>query len=310
MNARRALMLVLAVGIGLFVVRPASAGPWSLKPGEYATDLSGGTVSTSVYADENGDQQRLYGGGTLQRRSAQWLSEFGWKKTTSFIIGIPFVSVTRAPADAALLPTTTVMGDGVVGFKRSFMNGPGALALELDAVFPMGYQHKLTLSHADSVAATRPDGTFDWNVARAISTPRAGDGQASFGGTLQFGHTISKSGFVQAYGGYAYRGSDWQGVLLSGADAAFWLGKSWLLGARYRGVSAGEGDNKTKDQSWSTIAPVVTYRVDDHIDFYASVAHVLSAKNTAYGDEFRVGFMFKQTKLNRLQGYLGSAQHP
>lgn len=310
MNARRALMLVLAVGIGLFVVRPALAGPWSLKPGEYATDLSGGSVSTTTYADENGNDQRLYGGGTQQRRSANWLSEFGWKKTTSFIIGIPFVSVTRAPADAAMEPTTTVMGDAVLGLKRSFKNGPSAMALEIDAVLPMGYQRKLALSHEDSLAATRPDGSFDWNVARSLSTPRAGDGQASIGGTMQFGTALGSAGFVSGYAGYAYRGPEWQGTLLTGADVAVWLGKAWLLGARYRGVTAGEGDEITRDQSMSTLAPVVTYRIDDHIDVYGSVSHVLSAKNTAYGDEVRIGFTFKQTKLNRLQGYLGSAQRP
>ena len=310
MSARRALMLVLAVGIGLFAVHPATAGPWSLRPGEYSTDLSGGVSSTTTYADENGDTQRLYNGGSYQRRSAQWLSEFGWKKTRSFIIGIPLVSVTRAPANLELLPTTTVMGDATLGIKRSFSNARKAVAIEVDAVLPLGYQRNLTLTHADSVQATRPDGTFDWNVGRALSTPRVGDGQASIGGLLDLGTALGKTAFVSGYVGYAYRGSQWQGQLHTGADLAFWLKNSWLIGGRYRGVSAGYGDNVTQDASWMTVAPVVTYRVDDHIDVYTSWTHVLSARNSTIADEVRFGFTFKQTKLNRLQGYLGSTQRP
>lgn len=310
MSARRALMLVLAVGIGPLVVRPAHAGPWSLKPGEYATDVSGAWSSTYHYTDENGDEHRFPGGGTLERRSAQWLTELGWKKRTSFVLGIPFVSVTRQAGVGAALPTTSVLGDAVVGFKQSLADGRSALALEVDAVLPMGYTGRLDLSHADSLAATRPDGTFDWNVARAIAPPRAGDGQASIGGTIHLGTALGGRGFVSGYGGYAYRGPNWQGQVLSGADLAFWLGHSWLIGGRYRGVTAGQGDDVTRDASVMTAGPVVTYRVDDHIDVVASSSHVFSSKNAPHSDELRFGFTFKQTKLNRVQGYLGSSQRP
>ncbi|MDQ1693791.1 MAG: hypothetical protein QOH85_1326, partial [Acidobacteriaceae bacterium] len=52
------------------------------------------------------------------------------------------------------------------------------------------------------------------------------------------------------------------------------------------------------------------YRVDDRIDVVASSSHTFSAKNTLHADEVRFGFTFKATRLNRLQGYLGSTQHP
>jgi len=310
MIVRRAWMLILAVGIGLFVVRPALAGPWSLKPGEYATDVSGSWYSAYHYGDENGDQRRLYGGGEYEQRTASWLTEMGWKKSMSVVFGLPFTSITRAPGDAVPLRTTTVLGDGLFGLKWKLANGARAAAIEVDASFPMGYQKDLTLTHADSVAATRPDGTFDWNVARQISPPIAGDGQTTVTGTLQLGTALGKSAFLSGFGGYEYHGKDYEGRIRTGADLAFWFRDHWLIGGRYRGAIAKTGDNVTHDTSNHEAGPVLTYRVDDHLDVFAGTMHTMTVKNGLHTDEVRFGFTFKQTKLNRLQGYLGSTRHP
>lgn len=310
MIARRALMLLLAVGIGLFVVGPATAGPWSLKAGEYATDVSGSWYSAYHYADENGDDHRLSGAGEYERRTADWVTELGWRKATSVVFGIPFTSTTRQPADVYPLRTTTVMGDALFGLKFKLANGARAAAFEVDASMPMGYQHDLSLTHADSVQATRPDGTFDWNVARQVAQPVAGDGQASISGTLELGTALGKSAFLSGFGGYEYRGSLYEGRVRTGADLAWWFRSSWLIGGRYRGAMASQGDNVTHDTSWQQAGPVITYRVDDHIDVFASSMHTVSTKNGLHTDEVRFGFTFKQTKLNRLQGYLGSTQRP
>ena len=322
MIVRRAWMLILAVGIGLFVVRPALAGPWSLKPGEYATDVSGSWYSAYHYGDENGDQRRLYGGGEYEQRTASWLTEMGWKKSMSVVFGLPFTSITRAPGDAVPLRTTTVLGDGLFGLKWKLANGARAAAIEVDASFPMGYQKDLTLTHADSVAATRPDGTFDWNVARQISPPVAGDGATTVTGTLQLGTALGKSAFLSGFGGLEYHGSYYDVRYRFGADLAFWFRDHWLIGGRYRsaittGFAEARGEalflgerNPTYDTSFHEAGPVITYRVDDHLDVFASTMHTMTIKNGYHTDEVRFGFTFKQTKLNRLQGYLGSTRHP
>jgi hypothetical protein len=310
MIVRRAWMLLLAVGTGLFVVHPAFAGPWSLKPGEYATDVSGGWYSAYHYGDEDGTQQRLYGGGEYEQRTASWLTEMGWKKSMSVVFGLPFTSITRNPGDAMPLRTTTVLGDGLFGIKYKLANGARAAAIEVDASFPLGYQKDLTLTHADSLAATRPDGTFDWNVARQISPPVAGDGASTLTGTLQLGTALGKSAFLSGFGGYEYHGKDYRARVMTGADLAFWFREHWLIGGRYRGAIAGTGDNVTLDTSYHEAGPVLTYRVDDHIDVFASTMHTMTVKNGLHTDEVRFGFTFKQTKLNRVQGYLGSTQHP
>jgi hypothetical protein len=319
MIARRAWLPILAVAIGLFVVRPAFAGPWSLKPGEYATDVSGGWYSAYHYGDEDATQHRLVNGGEYEQRTASWLTEMGWKKSMSVVFGLPFTSITRNPGNAEALRTTTVLGDGLFGLKWKLANGARAAAIEADVSFPMGYSKDLTLTHADSVAATRPDGTVDWNVARQLSPPVAGDGQTTLTGTLQLGTAIGKAGFLSGYGGYEYHGKDYQSRIRTGADLAFWFRKSWLIGGRYRGASAlsvsgtvlgWTSDNVTHDTSYHEAGPVITYRVDDHIDVFASTMHTITVKNGLHTDEVRFGFTFKQTKLNRLQGYLGSTQHP
>jgi hypothetical protein len=310
MIARRAWMLILAVGTGLSLVHTAYAGPWFLKPGEYATEIAGSWYSAYHYGDEDGTEHRLANGGEYEQRTGSWLTEMGWKKSMSVVFGLPFTSITRNPGDAMPLRTTTVLGNGLFGLKYKLANGARAAAIEVDASFPLGYQKDLTLTHADSVTATRPDGTFDWNVARQLSTPVAGDGATSIVSTIQLGTALGKSAFLSGFGGYDYHGKDYQGRIMAGADLAFWFRDHWLFGGRYRGATASSGDNVTHDTSYHEAGPVITYRVDDHLDVFASTMHTITIKNGFHTDEVRFGFTFKQTKLNRVQGYLGSTQHP
>jgi len=90
----------------------------------------------------------------------------------------------------------------------------------------------------------------------------------------------------------------------------FWVTGPILVGGQYRGQLAGEGDNPTRDSDRHLVGPVVLYRVDDKLDMFVTTLHTASAKNAIHTDAIYVGMSFKQTKLDRLQGFLGTMKQP
>jgi hypothetical protein len=52
------------------------------------------------------------------------------------------------------------------------------------------------------------------------------------------------------------------------------------------------------------------WRVDDRLDLTAGSWSTAMARNNLHYDQFYVALAFKQTKLNRLQGFLGGTKAP
>jgi hypothetical protein len=284
MIARTALLsLAGLVLVTLLRFSPAGAGPWIPKPGEYYSEIRGDYFSAHTFRDETGNRPFLVGGGDLEMRSLVSYNELGWKPRISFALGIPVVSLTRR-LENGLSRTETGLSDLRAALKVMLMDGPSALAFEVEWKAPLGYNRQ----------------TF----------PRLGDGQQDISGLVHFGASMPRfNGFVQAAGGYRYRFEDPEDEIRGSIDLGVWIGPSILVAGRYDAAFALQ-ETPTGDAYAHQVGPAFIYRVDDRIDMIAGSTHTAAGKNTLHTDRYYVGVAVKQTRLNRLQGFLGSKRRP
>jgi hypothetical protein len=74
-------------------------------------------------------------------------------------------------------------------------------------------------------------------------------------------------------------------------------------------VTLNNGD-ASPDATAHTVGPEIRYRVDDRLDVIAGSNHTAGGHHVDHVDEFYAGIAFRQTKLNRLQGFLGNLSRP
>lgn len=310
-RARCFALSILFSLIGL--VSRAQAGPWSLAPGEFYTELRTGWFSSDTYYDQNGNRPSLIGGGLWEQRSLTSYTELGWKPKLNFIVGIPLLSVSRRlDPDLRELPTQTGLGDALFGLRYRLANGHTAAALEVDWKAPLSYERNGFLTHADSVRAGDHNGdgdSLDFNAVRQLGSPVLGDGQQDLTFSLLLGTSLSR-GFLQIGGGYRYRFEAPQDQVVLSTDLGIWLTHSLLLAGRYRGETTLTRDVPSLDPDLHRVGPLLVYRLDDHMDLFAGSLHTASGKNALHTDEVQVGFAFRQTKLDRLQGFSGGTAAP
>jgi hypothetical protein len=318
MRARVALrILILASAAGLFA-RPAGAGPWGLAHGEWYSKVESGVFSSpSVYLDSG---VKADTGLVVEQRTLSLYNELGWKKGMTFLFRIPAVSITRQDGFRATQATATGFQDLMVGMRWALLTGRVPTAFEVAWMAPMGYNRNL-----DSL------------------NMRLGDGQQQLSLELHAGMEFLGRGFVQVSGGrvdrflgtggmvralYPYvratrvesdsvlrsrSGSEravWSDRLSASADAAFWVSRSVLAGARYRGFVTLSHGQLAPDINLHQAGPVLLYRVDDRLDVYAGSWFSTAGRNTPRTNEVYAGIAFHKTKLNRLQGFLGGKQGP
>jgi hypothetical protein len=329
MNARAASSVALLALLLLAAAPRAQAGPWSLAPGEYYTQFLGGWSSSDGYHDAVGGRRFLVKGGLLEERSLLSYTEMGWKKKVSFVLGIPLRSVTRrfgAAGNQASLPTTTGLADGLIGFRYRLANGHSAAALEIDWKAPLSYDSGLRLTRKDSLLAGDANGDGDslnGNEVRQLSRPTLGDGQNDVTISLHLGTQLTGRGFVQMAGGYRYRFQEPKDQVVLSGDLGLWLTRSLMIAGRYDGVVTsddltskpgqelfGVGSDPADRLVRHRAGPMLIYRIDDHMDLIVNTMHTVTAKNALHTDEVYVGVAFRQTKLNRLQGFLGNLSNP
>lgn len=295
-----------ALVLGLAFAGSAAAGPWTLSKGENATTLSGDFFSADTYHDENGDRHTLGGGGLIERRGITWAGEMGWRKKFSFLYSIPFESSSRRLGGGdhpPYVPSATGFGDAHFALKYAIKNGRTAAAVEVNWKAPLGYERAPTYFSDDST---------DINIAEHTDNPKLGDGQQDVTGILHVGTAIGHKGFVQGAGGYTYRFEAPENLIMLSADVGWWITGPILIGGQYRGQMAieGESHNPTRDSDRHLVGPVLLYRVDDKLDMFVTSLHTASATNAIHTDAIYVGMSFKATKLDRLQGYLGTLRQP
>jgi hypothetical protein len=298
MSARAASSaLILSLLIASGILRPAVAGPWLPGPGEYYTELRGGLFTADSYRDAAGDRQPF--GGKWEERSLLGTVELGWKKRLCVVMAAPFIGATRL--DAVESTTSTGLEDVRLGLRLGLLQGPTAVAAELDWQAPLGYSRKSSL-FADSLH---------------------GDGlqQASF--WLLFGSPIAKRGFVQLGTGLGYRYSTSDDnrdpavagsaaemrstPFLASADLGLWLTPSLLLCGRYSGMATLSHGALAPDRAAHLAGPALVWRVDDRLDLTAGSWSTVMGKRTLHYDQAYVALTLKQTKLSPLQGFLGGS---
>ena len=104
--------------------------------------------------------------------------------------------------------------------------------------------------------------------------------------------------------------------VIARGTVGLWLGPSLLVSGHYAGSIAQVGvqepsaPDSTFDVQAHSVGPEVRYRLDDHLDLFVGSWHTLAGKNVVHQDRYYVGVAMKQTRFNRLQGFLGTRRRP
>jgi len=319
----RALFALLPA-LAVLAPAPALAGPWNLAPGEYYAQIQSARAFTDSYLDADGVRQtRPF---VTERNALTTSLELGWKKHVNFLLSAPIVRVTNRQGE--IHETATGIGDLGLGFRYGLRNAHDALALELTASLPLGTISAPETFHGDSFQdiglGTLPG---DPGYRRG---PHVGidDGLYEVALGLDYGTAITKHGFVQAYAGLARRmlenafssqkdstESDYvalhrQNQLKLRIEGGGWVWGPVLLTGHYFGIVTLSNGDASPDATAHIVGPEFRYRIDDRLDLLAGSNHTASGHRIDHVDEFYAGVAFRQSKLNRLQGFLGNSHRP
>jgi hypothetical protein len=301
--ASSALILSLLILPGSF--RPVQAGPWLPAPGEYSTELRGGLFSADTYRNDAGERRSL--GGEWEERSLLGTVELGWKKNVSVVMAAPFISATRLDRVGDTTSTSAGLEDFRFGLRFGLHQGTTALAAELDWEAPLGYSRESSV-FADSL---RGDGLQQFSLSLLLGRPIAKRGFLQLGTGLGYRYlSITRKGAKTTAGGANAAADLWSYPFLASADLGLWLTPSLLLGARYSGLMTLSHGDLYPERTRHLAGPVLVWRVDDRLDLTAGSWSTAKASNTLHYDQVYVALTFKQTRLNRLQGFLGGTKAP
>lgn len=330
MSLRRPAATAVVVAI-LSTASAASASPWTLKPGEFYSELSGSFFSAGSFY-RNSDEARTALGGILEQRTVRSHNELGWKKRASIWLDVPFVSRTFTPGGGGSV-TSTGLGDFDFGIRYGMHVGHAPVAIELGWTAPLGENRRL---FPGTGGAGGMDGDNEhYNVIAAgpvrDSSTFFSQGLQSLSASLELGGTAGKRAYWTLGGGYrtrfetigardvADRYADfatgtaslgiWTGshLLVTGSFAGEW---SMSQGSTYDRIAAPiAGSNGPDLESvMMLVGPRFTYRVDDRMDVFAGTWHTPSGRNVLHTDQFYCGIAWKQTGLDRLAGAYGGTQ--
>ncbi|MGH7730360.1 MAG: hypothetical protein ACRENJ_03830 [Candidatus Eiseniibacteriota bacterium] len=301
MSARIALpTLVLAVVAALASAPPTVAGPWGLPSGDWYANLEGSTFTSDTF---HGEGFRSDTGLIVQERALRTVVEVGWKKRMTLVFGLPVLSVTRR--DARVQGTATGFQDVSVGMRYNLLDGESAIAVELDWSAPAGYNRNL-----DTLGLALGDGRQELNLQITGGTGFAPGGffQWSLGHSYRYlGFGKQSDELVVTDPGHPAKYL-WSRHVTASADLGLWVGPSFLIGGRYRGKVAISSGLLVEESDTHLAGPLLLYRFDDRMDMFAGSWSTAAGRNTLHFDQVYVGFAFRHTKLNRLQGFLGGKQ--
>jgi len=296
MSLRRISVTALAVAaLATCGASAALAGPWSLAPGEYYTELRGSFFSSGTYYDADGERMPVHG--LYEQRAVSSVTELGWKKRWSVQLSLPLLSNTVRELGGPTA-TSSGLGDFGLGLRYALRNGPSATAIQLGWRAPAGYNPNLG--------------------------PGLGSGLQRLEASLGVGMPLGRGGFLQFGGGYAYdylaigsRKSDdsasdterkWADHVVANAALGLWMGQL-LVSGQYEGEIASSAGRDPQSTS-HLVGPRFTYRVDDRLDAFFGSWHSPGGENVLHLDQYYAGVAWKMTKLNRLQGFLGGDKRP
>ena len=275
--------ILLFASLGIALPAAASAGGWTVHPHEWYSEFSGSRVYSSAFFLDDRRDAPLPDGGRFQQFTVDSYNEIGWKKNVSLVLDVPFLTQTlRAGTETA---TIAGLGDLTLGARvRLRDDGPG-LILDAGWVAPLGYDHNVF--------------------------PRLGDGRQKAYTDLAGGLSLPYvRGFIEASRGFLFIGQDGNLYSQTSADGGVWVSKSVLVGGSYfdnRAWNSSAANQSLGD--FYRAGPLLLVRVDDHMDVSVGAVRNVSGRNALEGTQIYMAIGMKQTKLNPLQGFLGTKRH-
>ncbi len=285
-SAGRWLIASLALALGWIPAasRAADGGAWTVGRGEWYSEVTGSRTSANASFLVDGRDVGLDGGMRIQSRTVTSYNEIGWRKNVSLALTLPFADVTNSagPSEA----TVAGLSDLRVALRFRLREGTPALVADVGWKAPLGYEKDLS--------------------------PSLGNGRQEAFGAIHGGFPLPwLPGFAQASRGFDFVGED--GLLISNttADVAGWCGSRVLIGVHYSDATIVSSESNAFDMAAAyAVGPVVLVRVDDRLDVSAGSSLTWFGRNALRPSEVYVAVAFKQSKLNRLQGFLGTSRRP
>lgn len=280
--AKHLLFTTMALGAMAPAARAFDGGAWSLSKGEWYSEVRGGRGTANAYFLDDGRDAPLPGSGRTQSFTLTSYNEIGWKKNLSFTVNLPFESnQTRSGAETA---SVTGLSDLMLGLRLRLKDTQPGLVLDAGWKAPLGYEKDLP--------------------------PTLGNGRQEFFGAAHIGVELPWiNGFVQAARGLRLVQEDGDVRVATSADLAGWVGERVLLGARYfdEGVWTSTSPVEQAPHSYAA-GPVLLVRMDEKVDLSTGSFYRWAGRNVDKTLEVYVAVSFRQTKLNRLEGFLGSSK--
>jgi hypothetical protein len=280
--------LLLPLLVTLSCSAPAHAfdgGAWTVSPGEWYSEVSGRRVYANSQFLADGRNAAIPREGRFQEFQLYSYSELGWKKNMSFMLGLPLVNRTvRFYEDSRSI---TGLGDARLGLRMRLREDNPGFILDGGWHAPLAYNKNVV--------------------------PSVGDGRQKFWGALNAGTRLPYvSGFAQASRGFYFVSEDGDLFSMTSADAGVWIGRRVLLGGHYSDfVALNSADEISRLATVHRAGAALLVRVDDRLDISIGATRALFGRNSALETmQFQVALGFKQTKLNPLQGFLGTLLKP
>ena len=280
--AKHVLFTWMALALLAPSARAFDGGAWSLGKGEWYSEVRGGRGSANAFFLEDGRDAPLPGSGRTQSFSLTSYNEIGWKKNLSFTVNLPFESnQTRTGGETE---SVTGLSDLLLGVRLRLKDTMPGLVLDGGWKAPLGYEKDLQ--------------------------PTLGNGRQELFAAAHIGVELPWiNGFAQAARGFRFVGEVGDVRVATSADLAGWVGERVLLGARYadEGVWASTSPIEGAPHSYAA-GPVVLVRMDERVDLSGGSFYRWAGRNVDKTLEVYVAVSFRQTKLSRLQGFLGTSK--
>jgi hypothetical protein len=283
-TGRQLFASLLLITLAPVVARAADGGAWTLGRGEWYSEIGADRAFANAQFLPDARDEALPFGLHIQSRAIGTYNEIGWKKNVSLALQLPFRSTTFSAGPQEL--SVSGLSDLSAGLRFRLRDGTPAMVFDIGWKAPLGYEKDLV--------------------------PALGNGRQEGFGALNIGVPIRVvPGFAQASRGFRFVGQDGILIATTTADIAFWLGSRVLLGAHYADftrISSPQG--ATDVGATYTAGPILVVRVDNRADLIVGSLHDWAGRGSLRQNDVYVALSFKQSKLNRLQGFLGTQKRP
>lgn len=300
MSLRRSLAALCAATA--LTASAAQAASFALQPGEFTSELTGGTFSTNTWFGDSED--RLGIGGRLEQRVVRSHTELGWRKSASVWIDLPFVSRTYA-SDGGGTVTNTGLGD--LGLGLRFGGRPFSIGLGWTG--PTGGNRRLF----PGVSGDGLANASSYETLASSALPGGGafasSGLQSLSVTGSLGGRLGRSFSWSLGGGYARRflnvsemgnADRWGNVAMLSSSVSLDRGKALTLGLdgqqqwlRKHGDSYDGRTGLNVLSSSLQVGGRVIVHVDEKTDVQFGAWTTPAGQNVLHQNTFQVGLVWK-----------------